>query len=263
MITQQSEEELISNLVILYVEDDEEILENFTKILSRKVKHIHKAKHGEEGLEKFKKYKDSIDLIITDIRMPYMNGLEMTTAIKNIKPHTKVIYLSAYSDEDMLMAAINTEADGFITKPINQKIMKILGKLAKEIYKDNILEYYNKTLRQTLDTVDNIIIITDGKTIKDVNKKFFEFVQETNLETFKAHHGCISSKFIQGPGLLKQSYPDKKTWIEEASEQKHAKVKLKNIDGEQKLMLVKPSAINIEKGSVIYVVSFTDITDIN
>lgn len=72
------------NITLLYVEDDEMTLEEISFFLKKYVKKLIVAKNGEEGLELFKEHNP--DMVITDIQMPIMNGLEMSKKILEINP---------------------------------------------------------------------------------------------------------------------------------------------------------------------------------
>jgi len=71
---------MLENMRVLYVEDNEDIREELAETLEFDVKELFIAENGEEGLEKFKKYKP--DIVITDIKMPKMDGLKMSVEIK-------------------------------------------------------------------------------------------------------------------------------------------------------------------------------------
>ncbi len=107
---------------ILYVEDEKGIRENLTPFLKRFTKKLSVAKNGEEGLELYKIYKPT--LVISDIKMPKMNGIEMVSFMraKNSKQH--IIFLTAHNDDKLITDAINMQVDGYILKPINLKLLK-------------------------------------------------------------------------------------------------------------------------------------------
>ena len=67
---------------LLYVEDELSVRELLSKRLEKIVKNLYVAQNGQEGLELFKKYEKEIDLIITDVNMPILNGLDMVKEIK-------------------------------------------------------------------------------------------------------------------------------------------------------------------------------------
>jgi len=117
--------EKTESLTLLYVEDNEQLknikLEMFNEIFSRVVY----AKNGYEGLMKYQE--EHIDLVITDINMPVMDGLEMVEKIQKIEPSQKVIVLSAYAEIEYLTKLAKLNIFSFLTKPINMK--KLLQKI--------------------------------------------------------------------------------------------------------------------------------------
>jgi len=107
------------NLRVLYVEDDETIQAIVTRILKRKVKELIVASDGQEGLEKFKEHHEHIDLIITDIEMPRMNGLQMIEHIQGLRDNQPIIILTAYNDEEHR----SEHACELIVKPIRKQVL--------------------------------------------------------------------------------------------------------------------------------------------
>ena len=73
---------ILKNVTILYAEDEKDLREVTHQILKGFTKKQYVAQNGQEGLELFKKYENEIDLIITDVNMPILNGLDMIKEIK-------------------------------------------------------------------------------------------------------------------------------------------------------------------------------------
>jgi len=107
---------------ILYVEDEEEICAQTLRALNRYTKKVYVARDGEEGLELYKKYKP--DIVVTDIRMPKLNGIEMSKAIKAIDTNQAIIVISAHSDSNFFIDAIDLQLSGYILKPVNKNMLK-------------------------------------------------------------------------------------------------------------------------------------------
>jgi len=107
---------------ILYVEDEEEICAQTLRALNRYTKKVYVARDGEEGLELYKKYKP--DIVVTDIRMPKLNGIEMSKAIKAIDTNQAIIVISAHSDSSFFIDAIDLQLSGYILKPVNKNMLK-------------------------------------------------------------------------------------------------------------------------------------------
>ena len=87
-----------------------------------------------EGLELYKQHK--FDIVITDINMPRMDGLEMLDHIKEINSNQNTVIISAYSNTDHFMRSIQLGVDGYILKPIDFKQMNdTLYKIVTKIHK--------------------------------------------------------------------------------------------------------------------------------
>ena len=97
--------EFAKTLKVLYVEDNEQARESTVSLLSNIFSNIEVGVDGKDGLEKFKEQK--FDLVITDINMPIMNGLEMIEEIKKIDKDIPVIIISAHSENNYLLKAIS------------------------------------------------------------------------------------------------------------------------------------------------------------
>lgn len=99
---------------VLYVEDEPITSEFFSAMLKRFFKEVITAKDGEEGFEKFLEY--SPDIVISDIEMPRLNGIELTKMIKEHTPSQVVIIITAFEDEIHLVES----ADAALVKPIQR-----------------------------------------------------------------------------------------------------------------------------------------------
>jgi len=104
------------DLTLLYVEDDKESRDNIVMLLGDMFKDIIIAHNGQDGLDKFKT--NHIDLIITDINMPMMDGLEMSKIVKNLNTKIPIIIFTAIMDISKLKDAIDIGVDSFVNKPL-------------------------------------------------------------------------------------------------------------------------------------------------
>jgi YesN/AraC family two-component response regulator len=133
------ETNLLSKVSILLVEDDIEAIEPLKIILEKYVKKLYIEHNGENGLESFKTNRP--DIVLTDIQMPSMNGIEMAESIREINHHTPIIYISGYSETSMILKAIDAGADGFLLKPIlKQKLLNRLIKSTKVVISDKCIQ---------------------------------------------------------------------------------------------------------------------------
>ena len=108
---------MLNELNVLYVEDDVEIAEEILFLLEKKLHHVDMAYDGEEGLQKYKAHKP--DIIITDIQMPKLSGLDMIAAIREDDGCIPIIITSAFNETEKLLRAIELKVDAYLTKPID------------------------------------------------------------------------------------------------------------------------------------------------
>jgi len=130
---QQKLKELAGEYTILCVDDDPVTLKRLEIIFKNFFKAVYIAENGSDGLKKYKELKP--DIVITDIVMADLSGLDMADEIKRLNPSAKVLVLSAYDDKDYLMRSLNIGVDRYVKKPINnddiqKHLLKILEGLA-------------------------------------------------------------------------------------------------------------------------------------
>lgn len=136
-------------LSVLFVEDDEGISKEMNFLLGDIFTKVDSGFDGIEGLSKYNQYFQAnekyYDLLITDIRMPNMNGIELIKNIYSINPSQKVIVLSAHNESEYLMELVNIGIAQFILKPIDyNNFLDVIYKVSKMIYEDKLLNNNDK-----------------------------------------------------------------------------------------------------------------------
>jgi len=132
---------IATDIRILYVEDDDDVRKSIHETLSFFFKNIDVASNGEEGLALYKKNK--YDLVLSDIRMPKMNGIEMTRRIKGIDSEQIIMIISAHDEADYLIQLINLGVHSFVLKPVEiEKLIETLIPLCTILYERQELELY-------------------------------------------------------------------------------------------------------------------------
>ncbi|MGB5867724.1 MAG: response regulator [Arcobacteraceae bacterium] len=111
--------ENLKNLNLLYVEDDEVIQKLFSDILKKVFAHVSIASNGQEGLDLFKKNEYNYDVVVSDIKMPELNGLDMIEEIKKINPEMPCILTTAHGEFDYFMKANEIGVYRYIQKPLD------------------------------------------------------------------------------------------------------------------------------------------------
>ena len=107
------------NIKILYVEDDEIARENGVEYLQNFFEQIYEASDAIKALQLYEKYQP--DIIITDIQMPKLNGLEFVKKIRQKDKKTQIIIITAFCDRDYLLKAIELQLVKYLVKPVKEK----------------------------------------------------------------------------------------------------------------------------------------------
>lgn len=141
----QSLHESAKEIRILYVEDDQMIAPFIKELLKRYCPDITLAANGKEGLALFEK--NEYDIVISDIRMPVMNGIEMCKRIKQLNPDQRIVITSANDDSDALISLIDLGVDKFVLKPLSKEnLFPCLSRVIQSILDHNMIEEYRATL---------------------------------------------------------------------------------------------------------------------
>lgn len=191
----RSNEGLLKEISILYVEDDEHVRESTLKFLSRRFDKVYGASDGKEGLETFRK--NSPDIVITDIQMPVMNGLEMAKQIKEMSPDTPVIITTAYSETPYLITSIEIGIDRYISKPMVQEdLYDAICKSAFKFIHKKIVEAKNRVIQTVMDWNPCFSILISGESLDYVNKAFLNFAGYETMNEFLKHHECVDDFIV-------------------------------------------------------------------
>jgi YesN/AraC family two-component response regulator len=120
------------DLKVLYVEDDDEVRLQTSKMLSIYFKCITQAVNGKDGLEKFKNNK--FDVVFTDINMSVMDGISMIKEIKKSDSQIPIVIFSAYDNTEYFLQTIECGIDGYILKPFRfEEIRRVVEKIVLKL----------------------------------------------------------------------------------------------------------------------------------
>ncbi len=265
--------EVLKTISVLYVEDENDVREFTSKLLTSLLRKVYVAQDGQEGLKIFEENKDDIDLIISDINMPKMDGLSMCEAIKKINHEIPLVITSAHNDTNFLRRSIEIGVTTYAMKPIDlyQLMESIIKAMEPIILKKKLIELnlsleskieqeINK-IKSILDAQDNIIIVTNKEEITNVNKKFLDFFGVDNFDEFIKSKKNIFDFFQEEFGFItKEQITKQESWIKYIKDLHEIDriVKIKSALEEEKIF-----AINVdyyENKDDYYVFSLTDIT---
>jgi DNA-binding response OmpR family regulator len=128
----------LENMSVLYAEDESELREVMAEILSYEIKTLYVAKDGLEAYEIYKQKKP--DIIISDINMPGMNGIDLGKKIRETDHSTRLIMLTAYSDVDNLLSATELKLTKYLLKPTKGvDLFEALNRAVDEIKSFNVV----------------------------------------------------------------------------------------------------------------------------
>lgn len=132
----------LTNFTVLYAEDDTGIRINISEMLSLFFKSVYLAKNGIEAYELFLEKKP--DLIITDIKMPLMDGIELAKKIRQKEPKAQILITSAHTEVDYMLEAIELSLVRYIVKPITEtKLMDALNKFLISKENSGVIEFFD------------------------------------------------------------------------------------------------------------------------
>ncbi len=198
---------ILYNLKVLYVEDEDFLREQLSAFIKRRVGKLYTAVDGEEGLVKFTEYKP--DIVITDLKMPKIGGIEMAKKIRSIDGICPVIITTAISDVGAIIDTIDVGIDKYIVKPIDtNELVQTMEKAALKIYKIKSKE-----------TIINSIILE--KTIK---KEIETNIQTSMAKFIKEYTGKGPKNvqaFIQGDMLTIQFFDTRTIYEKTLLENSH------------------------------------------
>lgn len=135
----------MKNLSILIIDDEEAQVESLKRFLGKRGHTIYPATKGKQGIEIIKH--NQIDLVISDYRMPEMNGLEVLQATKNLNPQIDVVIVTAYGNIEEAVEIMKSGAYDYLSKPID---LDELENMIKRIAEKKLLVSENERLKSQL-----------------------------------------------------------------------------------------------------------------
>ncbi len=189
--------------ILLYVEDDKDILENTTFLLEDYFSEIYTAVDGQEALAKYKEHKPDIALL--DINIPKINGIELAKIIRKDSKDIPILFLTAYCDKDKLLKAIDIGTSSYIVKPF--KIDELQTAITKAISKKGFSKKINLACGFSWDKDVNIVSYKSQElkltkkelqliTVLDNNREKFFSACELSVEVFNENQKDVKCNNI-------------------------------------------------------------------
>lgn len=187
---------LSSNLHILYVEDDDTLREKSILMFQNIFKSVEGANNGLEAFAKYKKQlaeNTPYDIVITDINMPIMDGLELSSSILELHPIQKILAISAYNDSDKLEALIDIGVTNYIHKPVTlERLLSVVQKTAMLIQNDK--NHEKNMTQETMTGIKNYEALHDD--LKNTNGKYLFLIHIKNFNAIETTYGVDKTELL-------------------------------------------------------------------
>jgi len=197
--------EYAKSLNILFVEDDDKLRKNLENTLSHVFKNVYSAGNGLEALALYEE--NGCDLVLTDINMPEMNGIELIEELRKKDKELPIVVLSAHNESQYYIELINLGVDGFVLKPMNLlNLMYTLTRSCKALY--NIRKL--KKLEHDVIAEQNRTIVM-AKSIEDGEK-----ISKEKMRLLRTSYNSISARdYVENYPVDLEIFSDKLEHFEE------------------------------------------------
>ena len=245
---------------ILYVEDNKALRDKATVFLKKFFKNVDVGVDGADGLSLFKNKRHPI--VITDIKMPKMDGMSMISHIQKIDSDVKSIVMSAFDDKELLLQGIEYGVFRFLKKPVNVNMLTdILYQAVTQIKNDNNKKLFYTHLKSVFNYQSSMVCMIKGNKIALANEMFLSFFEYESIEECKNKTEDISLFFLEHDGFLYNSQTANALEDLKSNPNKLFHVKLKTPDGLIKHFILKYHLIPEKEN--YGVLSFDDVTELN
>lgn len=180
------DKEFLKTLTVLYVEDDETIRKSLGNILNKIFKEVVICIDGGDGLSTYQKYTQDMDIrfdvIISDINMPNLNGLDMIKEIKKIDADIPAIVTTAHGEANYLLEAIKIGVSGYTLKPIDTKeLLMTVQKFCEIKRNQKIIAETEEQLSEYMSFINSmstIVKLDDKECITEANEFFCAMMEQ-------------------------------------------------------------------------------------
>ncbi len=182
----------LKNLTVLFVEDEQVARDKLSKLLSKLFKKVIVCENGKEGLDKYNESlntKEKINIIISDINMPVMNGLEMLENIRKVDQEIPLIYTTARNESENILRAVELNVSHYVLKPIDMdKLIQIIYDICEKQFIQEQLDEAKTELDNYISGINKVAIIykvdLEGKVLSanDLTLEITQYNKEELLE---------------------------------------------------------------------------------
>lgn len=185
--------EKISDFSIIVAEDDANTLKTLQTFLERRFEQVYAAENGAKALELYKQHRPRI--VLSDIRMPEMSGLDLAKRIKVLPSPSYIILLTAMEDPESLKKAMDIGIEKYLSKPIDlKKLASVLDEVMRSIRNEDSAFLANKQLREYTRAVEQSAIVSKGDlkgNITYVNDYFCDISGYSREELIGQPHSIV------------------------------------------------------------------------
>lgn len=199
----------LQKMRVLYIEDDVHTREELVEILRMYFQEVYEAKNGQEGLEVYETHRP--DIVLTDISMPVMDGLEMAGKIKTDHPMTPILIMTAFNEVSYLTQALKIGIDHYVTKPIN------IDQLVTALYKATLFVLQRREEQEFGELVDflcnlteKMLFVADGCSITQASFGLLDHL-ECHTKGASAIEECLTQHLVEIDGI--REWSDAASWI--------------------------------------------------
>ena len=200
----------LKNLTVLYVEDDDEVRENIASSLAYFVKSVDSASNGDKAYEIYKKILP--DIIITDIDMPGMNGLELAARVRESDSFIPIVVTTAYTTEEFLLDAVSLHLERYLVKPVTlAKLKESLESCYEKLHELNRIAItfstgytYNMTSHIMQDENGELVALQNKEKlllellIKNINTvTYYSEIEDEVWESESLNRGSLKSLVVK------------------------------------------------------------------
>jgi len=123
----------LDNISVLYVEDNPDLREAFSKKLQTRVKKLYCAENGLDGYEQYLLHHP--DIIVSDIMMPYLDGIEMVKKIRETDKEIPIVFTTSSRDNGIINGSMDLQVQGYLSKPVKiNELLELLSTMSQLLH---------------------------------------------------------------------------------------------------------------------------------
>jgi CheY-like chemotaxis protein len=250
---------LAKDHTILYAEDNENLRNQTSRLLKKFFKCVYVAENGAEGLELFAQYRPKI--VITDLRMPVMEGFAMCEQIKKMMHDVKIIITTAHDEREHLLQGIHYGVFQFLKKPlVIEYLLDTLVRCIQSMETERHAQVFGNEVEKIFNYQSNLLALLKGSRVVFANPKFLTFFGVPSITHYQEAYPDFGKHLLPHEGFLYNQ--DDKTWFDQVSTKPGAlfHTKLKNHQGQIRHCILGVHTVPGDIDERIF--SFSDVTEL-